>query len=407
LGQLLAQILIDQGMTSEAIQILRSLVAAYPTAVTSINILAKRLSDRGDFDESRTYLEQVIAVDKANSFAYLSWVQTKTVTVEDMDMVRSIEAAQSIRSLTEVDRMRIQFALGKAYGDLENFQTSMDSYRQANEIRESLSQKAKPFQKERVQGTLDLTREIFTKTNIESRQSDYNSMPTPIFIVGMFRSGTTLVEQILSNHTAVVAGGEMPYWMEVGADCFDHTRKSFDFDRAKALRKPYQLKLNRLSSNARYVTDKMPGNYRLLGLLRILFPRAKFIHCTRHPVDTCLSIYMTPFNTPPNYASDPEKLIFNYRLYRQTMDHWCVALGPGDIHEVRYEDLIEDPDTVTRKMLSFCELEFEEACLSPESNERTIATASAWQVRQPIYRSSVQKWRQYEPWLGEFRSLMP
>jgi hypothetical protein len=252
-----------------------------------------------------------------------------------------------------------------------------------------------------------LTREIFTKENIESRQSGYASAPTPIFICGMFRSGTTLVEQILSSHSSVAAGGEIHYWLDLSAACFDLPNRTFDFERAIASRKPYQRHLRSISNSAPFVTDKLPGNYRILGLLRILYPGAKFIHCRRNSLDTCLSIYMTPFDRPPNYAGDPNKLVFTYELYRQTMELWNSVLGPDCIHEVCYEDLVEKPNGTIANLLGFCQLKLEDACLTPEQNSRPIHTASAWQARQPIYRSSKEKWRNYAPWLGEFRQLVP
>jgi len=381
-------------------------VDAHPTAVTAVNALAKRLSEQGDFDESRELFERALSLDPSNGFAYLGWTQTKTVNVEDEPMVRAMESALLNRALDEADRMHILFALGKAHADLKLFQKSMAFYHEANEIRGRISQTRQPFQRDLNLSYFDLTRDIFTRETIESRRSNFKSCPTPIFIVGMFRSGTTLVEQILSSHSSVAAGGELQYWLDNSAACFDHQRRSFDFERAKVLRMPYQQQLRSLSNSAKFVTDKTPGNYRLLGLLKILYPEAKIIHCTRHPLDTCLSIYTTAFNTPPNYASDPEKLVFTYQLYRQTMDHWKAALGAGNIHEICYEDLIEHPESVTRQMLEFCELDFEEACLFPERNERSVSTASVWQVRQPIYQSSIEKWRRFEPWLGEFRKLI-
>lgn len=406
LGQLLAQILLDQKRTAEAIQLMEGLVEAHPETVGALNWLAKRLSEQGDFERARSTFETAIKADPSNAFAYLGWVQLKTVTPTDSETVRAMEALAADRTLNEEGRMHILFALGKALGDLGDFQTSMGFYHKANAIRERLSQKRQPFHFETSLKFYNLACETFTNSTIAKHWSPYEATPTPIFIVGMFRSGTTLVEQILSSHSLAEAGGEIPYWMNAMGACFDHSRRSFDFERARALRKGYQLKLKSVSASAKYVTDKMPGNYRFLGPLRVLFPGAKLVHCTRHPVDTCLSIYMTPFSMPPNYASDPQKLAQTYQLYRQTMDHWREALGPGAICEVRYEDLIENPESVTHRLLDFCGLEFEEACLAPESNERSITTASAWQARQPIYRSSLQKWRQYEPWLGEFRSLI-
>ncbi len=405
LGQLLSQTLIDQGRLREAIELLQTVVTAHPTSVAATNSLAKRLSEVGDFETSRKTFELAIQLDPKNAFAYYGWVQSKRVSEPDLGMVKAMEAIVSSQKLDEKDRLQILFALGKAFDDLGNYELAMSYYREANLLRDSVSTKQQPFKPEAYEQLFNLTCEIFGSETIKEVQTKALDGPTPMFIVGMFRSGTTLVEQILSSHSHVTAGGEIQYWLDTSAACFDQPKRAFDFARAIAMRRPYQARLQSLGTTE-YVTDKMPGNYRVLGLLRILFPRAKFIHCVRHPVDTCLSIYMTAFNQPPNYASDPRKLVITYKLYQRFIEHWKSALGANNIHEVRYEDLVRQPEETTRALLEFCELNFETACLSPEKNIRSVSTASAWQARQPIYQSATEKWRRYEPWLGELSQML-
>ena len=406
LGLLISQALIDQGRLRDAVEFLRQVVTAHPTSVPAVNSLAKRLSEVGEFEASRKTFELAIQLDPTNAFAYLGWAQAKKIGGEDLGMVRAMERAATVSTLTESERIQLLFAIGKSYDDLAKFEEAMRSYREANSLRDQVSSRTNPFQPAVYEELFKLTQEIFTKETIARLKTTYESNPTPIFIVGMFRSGTTLVEQILSSHSHIAAGGEIQYWLDASAGCFNHPKHTFDFPRAVALRRPYQRQLVNYSATASYVTDKMPGNYRVLGLLRILFPKAKFIHCVRHPADICLSIFMTAFNTPPNYASDPEKLIYTYRLYQRTMNHWKAVLGPGEIHEIRYEDLVKDPEAIIRALISFCGLDLESGCLAPEKNNRSVSTASIWQARQPIYRTATEKWRRYEPWLNEFRQLL-
>ncbi len=151
----------------------------------------------------------------------------------------------------------------------------------------------------------------------------------------------------------------------------------------------------------------MPFNFGLLGVIRQVFPRAAIVHCRRHPVDTCLSIFTTNFESTIDFAGERGRLVFFYRQYQQLMAHWREVLPPDRFIEVDYETLVADPEPITRRLIATCGLGWNDACLAPHRNQRRITTASLWQARQPIYRTSVERWRRYEPWLGELRQLLP
>ena len=155
------------------------------------------------------------------------------------------------------------------------------------------------------------------------------------------------------------------------------------------------------------VTDKAPRNFELLWLPFLALPQARIIHGRRHPVDTCLSIYFTNFLGTQDFAWDRADLVFYYRQYEHLMDHWRRTLPPHRFTDVQYETLVADRETETRRLISFLGLEWDEACLAPERNRRAVQTASLWQARQPVYRTSMARWRRYEPWLGELRELFP
>ncbi len=165
--------------------------------------------------------------------------------------------------------------------------------------------------------------------------------------------------------------------------------------------------LRRIGPSASRVTDKLPFNFRRLGLLHLLLPGARIIHCRRHPVDTCLSIYSIPFKARLDFVGSKADLAFAYRQYARLMDHWRAILPPDRFLEVEYERLIADREAESRRLIAFTGLDWDDACLRPEQNERTVRTASAWQVRQPVYTNSTERWRKYRPWLGELGELLP
>jgi hypothetical protein len=229
---------------------------------------------------------------------------------------------------------------------------------------------------------------------------------TPILIVGMPRSGTTLVEQILSSHPDVAPGGELSFWHDrngAGARVFGADARP---EAVRRLADDYLAVLHAVSPTAARVTDKMPFNFGLLGMIRQVFPRATIVHCRRHPIDTCLSIFATDFEATIDFAGDRGSLVFFYRQYQRLMAHWREVLPPDRFIEVDYEALVADPAPLTRRLVANCGLQWNDACLAPHRNQRRITTASVWQARQPIYRTSVERWKRYEPWLGELRQLL-
>ena len=155
------------------------------------------------------------------------------------------------------------------------------------------------------------------------------------------------------------------------------------------------------------MTDKRPGNFEMLGLIRLAFPDARIIHCRRNPVDTCLSIFFANFGASQDYAWDRGDLAFAYRQYERLMDHWRRVLPSDRFTEVQYATLVAEQEVETRRLIAFCGLDWDDACLAPERNGRVVRTASLWQARQPVYKTSVERWRRYEPWLCELRELLP
>ncbi len=201
----------------------------------------------------------------------------------------------------------------------------------------------------------------------------------------MIRSGTTLVEQILSSHPDVTPGDEMRFWIENGPAIIDGQTGALDAELSLRLSGEYSAYLERISKGAPHVTDKMPLNYLLLGLIHLLFPKAPIIHCRRDPADTCVSIFMTPFAAPPDFAYRQSEIEFAYEKYVELMGYWKEILPAGRVLDVDYESLIYSSESEIRRLLDYCNLEWNPSCLTPELNERAVNTPSRWQVRQPIY----------------------
>jgi len=236
---------------------------------------------------------------------------------------------------------------------------------------------------------------------------------TPIFIVGMPRSGSSLLEQILASHSLVYGAGELKYLSQIVIHSsakiagikFPYCAAKLSPDNFEILGAEYSKRLRQYSGAVKYITDKELHNFLYIGMIRLTLPNAKIIHCKRNPVDTCLSIFKTYFAGVHKYAYDLSELGEYYKLYQDLMEHWYKIL-PGYIFDIQYEDLVGDQEGETRKLLDYCELPWDEACLSFHRTIRPVRTASAEQVRRPIYNSSVGLWRRYEKHLSPLLSAL-
>lgn len=254
-------------------------------------------------------------------------------------------------------------------------------------------------------------RAVFTDEFFARRPAHAAQSTRPIFIVGMPRSGTTLVEQILASHPAVAAGGELSTITNLAAEMgrtgepYPAAITSLDSGALQQLANRYLEKLDHVSGEAPHVTDKMPFNYLHLGFIATLFPDAAVIHCRRDPLDTCLSCYFTSFGENLLFAGDLTALGRYYVDYRQLMDHWRRVL-PKPPLEVQYEQLVGDTERTIRSILKFCGLDWDAACLAFYRTDRGIRTPSRWQVRQPVYGDSVGRWRHYARHLQPLREIV-
>ncbi len=398
-----------QGDWLEAEKHVRHSLALNPRFAPAYDLLASLLEQAGRFEESALVAREGLQVEPASGSLYFHLARSSRIDKEDQSLVSEIEEVLRTGQATDQDRRYLHYALGKAYDDRADYKEAMTNWDLANALSLQLQFSGQSFDRNQYQSFFDRAAATYSSDFFRQNTRIGSDLTMPILIVGMPRSGTTLVEQILSNHADVAAGGEVPFWIsKVGNhSAAIKANRSVAQEFAKNIQAEYLSVLTHLASGSSHVTDKMPDNYMVLGWIHALFPKARVIHVRRHPADNCLSIYATPYSRPPRYAYRKESIAFAYESYLSLMDHWRRVLPPNSILDVNYEDLVSDTERTTRRMIEFCNLPWDEACLVPERNERIVQTPSAWQVRQPVNDRSINKWKNYEPWLGEIGKLLP
>jgi tetratricopeptide (TPR) repeat protein len=407
-----ARALLIEDRNHEAEQVLRQMLIRDPMNAMAYDQLGNLLSEFGRFDEARACFERAIAIAPLLAGSYYDLVRCRPVTKHDGGLIQSMEAALATPELEGGQRQRLHLAIGKAAEDLGDYGLAMRHFDAADDVRRRAGSFASAAFSTEIDRLIARCTPEFIKRAPEVGSSD----ATPVLITGMPRSGTTLVEQIVSMHPEVGAGGELNFWNEHGPEW--HRPGTTENEKpvtaeenwlsrflAKAA-SDYLGVLRAIAPKAARVTDKMPFNFLWAGLIHVAFPRAIIIHCRRAAVDTALSIHQTHFHPILAFPTGGAALVAYFRDYQRLTDHWRKVLPTDRFIEVDYEDLTKAPEPVIRRILAACGLAWHDACLRPESNPRAVRTPSKWQTRQPIYRTSVERWRRYEPWLGPLRALV-
>jgi tetratricopeptide (TPR) repeat protein len=397
-----AKALVLRDRHAEAEERLRQLIARDGSCAEAHLVLGHVLTDSGRFDESAASFERTLALDPCSAPAYHGLVSSRRLTEADWPLVARITARLDAADHSAHQRMTLHFAAGKALHDLKSYPVAIEHFDAANRIRRQLA----PFDRRDFERRIDRLIARFTRDFFEDHAGLGAAEETPVLVLGMPRSGTTLIERIVSSHPGVAGGGELPFWRERGGEWVEAEPANLA-GVADGLRADYLRLLRGIGPDALRVTDKMPFNFLWVGLVHALFPRARIIHCRRNPVDTCLSIYQTQFSQNWAFASERGDLAAYYRQYLRLMDHWRAVLPSDRLLEIDYEEATAAPEATARRLIAFCGLAWDAACLEPERNPDAVKTASKWQARQPIYRTSVERWRHYEPWIGELRELLP
>jgi tetratricopeptide (TPR) repeat protein len=402
-----ARALLTEDRNQEAEKVLRKTLALDPGNAMAHDLLGNLLSEFGRFDEARECFQRAIAIAPLLAGSYYDLVRCRPVTSDDDGLLQRMEAALATPGLEAAQRLRLHLALGKAADDLGDYALAMQHFDAADAVRRgSGSFDSAAFDNEIERMIARCTAE-FIALAAELGSSD----ATPVLIIGMPRSGTTLVEQIISMHPEVGAGGELNFWNERGATwhrsgAAGSEKPAVHADFLAKAAADYLGVLREIAPAAARVTDKMPFNFLWAGLIHMAFPRATIIHCRRAAVDTALSIHQTHFDPSLAFPTGGDELVRYFRSYQRITDHWRSVLPADRFLEVDYEELTRAPEPVIRRMIAACGLAWHDACLRPERNPRAVKTPSKWQTRQPIYRTSVARWRRYEPWLGLLRALV-
>ena len=396
------------GKIEEAVERYRAILAETPGAADIHLSMAHALKTLGRQQESVQSYHAAYAARPSFGDAYWSLANLKTYRFSDEELgrMREQEASDSIRS---EDRYHLCFALGKALEDRAEFAESFAYYERGNALKKAETRfKIEPIERNARLQALICTREFF-----EARPGYGCPDPDPIFIVGLPRSGSTLLEQILASHSKVEGTHELPDILRLVSELQDREPDGSDPRYPKVLRELPASEFARMgekyiadtrihrTGKARFI-DKMPNNFRHLGLIHLILPNAKIIDARREPMACCFSNFKQLFAAGQEFTYDIEDIARYYRSYVGLMAHWDEVL-PGKVLRVQYEQVVEDLQGEVRRILDFCGLDFEPACLEFYKTERSIRTASSEQVRQPIFKAGVDQWRSYETWLEPLR----
>jgi Flp pilus assembly protein TadD len=395
------------GEVEKAIEYGRKAVRLDPDNPSGRLSLAEALEVWGRFRQAKFEYLAVLTVDSGNARALAGLLSLQGTQVDEQHVYsaqRLLEAAK----LPDRDRVQLHLALARHYDRRRQYARAFEHLQVGNATRF----KNHPFDGTAHSHSVDRLIAGCGSEAVGSHPFPSTHGKRPLFIVGMPRSGTTLVEQILAAHSKVAAGGELPTIMNIAAQiggvskAYPEAMRELDADSLSRFARQYLEKLGTVSAGDTRVTDKMPFNFMHLGLIAALFPDATIIHCRRSAADTCLSCYFTSFNEELQFASDLNALGRYWLDYQRLMHHWHRVL-PVKILDVDYERLVTDTEATVRQMLNFCDLAWEPACMHFFDIDRGVRTPSRWQVRQPIYPQSVGRWRHYERQLRPLLDVLP
>jgi tetratricopeptide (TPR) repeat protein len=360
----------------------------------------------GRFSEAIKSFETALSLEPRRAPIYLKIVGSKKIREADRPLVDNIAALLQKDDISFMDRRALHYALAKAYDDLGEYEVALCHLDQATQLTISHPEPGEtPWNDALSRAKVEFTIKTFDTAFFERNRKLGSESDLPVLIIGSPRSGTTLLDRILSSHPEIGSAGEQLFWFERVNPAL--TAISSGSTQAQEIAVDYRRLLRTFGPKKRRVIDKMPMNYGAAGIIHALLPNARFIHCRRHPVDTCLSLYMTAHSmSAVPFGHSRAEIVQGYQDYLRVMEHWRTVLPADRFLEVDYEEIVADREPLVRRIIDFCGLEWNEACLRHEDSTQKVSTPSLWQVRQPIYSTSVERWRQYEPWLGEFRQLL-
>ena len=406
----LARHLVKLGRHDEALELLNATIASAPQLASAYFERAVLHAILGRFEEARRGLETTLTLKPDFYSACFHFAAIKKFDGDDPLVKRLQAAAEHGQWKEPADGINVHFTLGKILQDQGQYHAAFTHFAAGNKLRRdtlhySTEEQCKLMQQIKL---------AFDKTYLERMSAVAQTTEVPVLIVGMSRSGTTLTEQILSRHPQVYGGGELNFMhaalrRRLGLDMrrnYVPALMNLGAADLRLLGEQCLKELCALAPAAKRITDKMPSNFMLLGFIHALYPSARIIHCRRDPLDNCLSLFTTLFESGHPYTSDLTELGEFYRLYADLMQHWRLTLPAGTMLEIDYEELVTNTEAQARRMLKHCGLDWNPVCLQLKENQRGIRTASLYQARQPVYRSSIGRWKPYEAFLDPLKAAL-
>jgi len=363
------------------------------------------LMDLGRLAEAKSAHEHAIKLAPRSAPFYYNLTALTQLRIGDPLADALKELARDVTSLDWQEQIPLHFAMAKMFADNADYKRSFRHLLGGN----AMKRKHTDYDESATLSDFDNLRAIFTSKLMRANDDTGEPSCVPVFVLGMPRSGTTLVEQILSSHPDAFGAGEIPDFINAAVEVGGPNLEALDFseaasgmlrDQLRQIGENYMDRIGRTASKAKRIINKMPDNFRLVGLIRLALPNARIIHTCRDPVDTCLSCFSTLFAGNLPYAYDLEELGRYYCSYDKLMSHWRNVLPANGMLDIQYEDLVADVEGQARRIVAHCGLKWDARCLNFHQTDRPVRTASAVQVRQPIYKTSIERWRKYEPFLG-------
>lgn len=412
--QCLADIYSEQGKTTQALTYFDQALSMDPDSGSTQVSKGNLLMELGETDAAEALLSRAIS-DRSRATqlaAHCSLIQLRTIQPDDQSMQALLSiAANQIEKLAPNQRESLHFSLGKGYEDIGEWSAAFEQFTLGCQLKRSRIHYSID---EQARFTLRIMQH-FTKDTVERLRQSANTSTLPIFVVGMPRSGTTLIEQILASHPHVHGAGELNNLSIITHRSVKSATRTHSYPEniihltpaeCRAMADEYLACLQSHAPSATRITDKMPGNFVAIGFIHALFPHAKIIHVERNPIDTCLSCYTKLFRTGQFFSYDLVELGHFYAHYRRIMDHWRHILPSGAWLDVRYENVVSNIEHEARRLIAYCDLEWDPICLNFHTMKRQVRTASLTQVRKPIYTSSVERWRRLEHQLAPLINVL-
>ena len=402
---LMGRVAFERGALDKAIAHFRRALEIKPDLADAYNNMGNVLKELGRLADARTAFLKALELDPTQSGVYVNLADSTTFAADDPHLAAMQALAAQRDGLSATDRVHLDFALAKAFADLKRHNRSFEHLLRGNAGKRAMIN----YDEAAAMALFDRIEAAFTPELIAAKSGFGDPSSVPIFVLGMPRSGTTLVEQILASHARVHGAGELKTFNEVvdsvhGPDgaalLFPDFVPALEAAQIRAIGARYLAQIRELALGSPHITDKMPSNYYFAGLIHLALPNARIIHTVRDPIDTCISCFSKLFTAAQSHTYDLGELGRYYRRYQGLMAHWRRVLPAGRILDVRYEDVVADLEGQARHIIAHCGLEWDPRCLAFHATERPVRTASATQVRRPIYGSAIGRWRVYQEFLG-------